>query len=98
MKARSDSKVIRVLKDIHEYLLTRGIKPEYMRLGNESSPPFQRYLKAKDIDFRLSPPGMHIRNASERAINTLKDHFIAGVCSTDPESSIQNWDRLLELA
>ena len=90
MKARSDSKVIRVLKDIHEYLLTRGIKPEYMRLGNESSPPFQRYLKAKDIDFRLSPPGMHCHNMTEREISTFKDHFIAGLYSTDLYLPIKN--------
>ena len=41
LKAISESEFIRVFKDLHESLLTRGINPEYMRLDNETSPNFQ---------------------------------------------------------
>ena len=82
MKSRADSEFTRVVMDLHEHLLTRGIKPAYTRLENEASPAFQRELKTKNIDFQLSLSGMHRRNAAERAIITFKDHFIAGLCST----------------
>ena len=86
MKSRSDSEFIRVFTDLHEHLLTRGLKPAYMRLENGASPAFQRELKAKKTDFQLATPGMHCRNAAEWAIRTFKDHFIVGICSIDPDS------------
>ena len=59
MKPRADSEFIRLFTDLHDHLLTRGINPEYKRLDNESSPAFQRELKAKNIDLQLAPPGIH---------------------------------------
>ena len=41
MKAISDSKFIRVFKDLHDHLLSRGIKPAHMRLDKEASPAIQ---------------------------------------------------------
>ena len=79
MKSQADSKFIRVFTDLYEHLLTRGLRPAYMRLDNEYSPTFQRELKANKIDFQLSPPGMHRRNAAEWEIITFKEHFIAGL-------------------
>jgi hypothetical protein len=43
----------------------------------------------------LTPPHMHCRDAAERAIQTLKNHFIAGLCSVDPNFTLRLWDRLL---
>ena len=37
---------------------------------------------------------MHRYNAVERVISTFKYHFIAGICATDPDYPMQNWDRL----
>ena len=95
MKSRADSKFIRFFTDLHGHLLARGLKPEYMRLYNEASPDFQIELKVKNIDVQLAHPGMYLRNSAERAISTFKDHFIAVLCSTDPDLPIKNWDRLV---
>jgi hypothetical protein len=51
-----------------------------------------------DIDFQLSPPHIHRQKAAERAIHTFKDHFIAGLCSTDPDFPMNLWDRILPQA
>ena len=64
MKSIVYSKFIQVFADLYDRLLTRGIKPEYIRLDNESSPDFQRELKAKNIYFQPSPPRMYRRNAA----------------------------------
>ena len=76
MKAISDSNFVRVLKDLHEHLLTRGLNPLYIILYNEASPAFQRELNSKYINFQLSPPEIHCRNANELAISTFRYHLI----------------------
>ena len=41
---------------------------------------------------------MHINNAVEWTIYTFKDQFIAGLYTTDPDLTMQNWDYLIEQA
>ena len=41
---------------------------------------------------------MHLHNAAERSISTLKDNFLVGIYSTDPDFPMKNWDRLVEQA
>jgi hypothetical protein len=47
-----------------------------------------------NIDYQLVPPGVHRRNAAERAICTFKNHLIAGLCSVDKHFPLHLWDRL----
>jgi hypothetical protein len=47
------------------------------------------------VDYQLVPPGIHHRNAAERAICTFKNHFIAGLCSIDKHFPLHLWDRLV---
>jgi hypothetical protein len=51
-----------------------------------------------NVDFQLAPPGIHQRNAAERAIRTFKNHSIAGLCSVDQHFPLHFWDRLLPQA
>ena len=44
------------------------------------------------------PPHIHRRNSAKRAIQTFKNHFIAGLASTDPNFPLSNWCRLLPQA
>ena len=44
------------------------------------------------------PPHIHQHNSTERAIQTFKNHFIAGLASTDPNFPLSNWCRLLPQA
>ena len=50
------------------------------------------------MEYQLVPPHIHRRNASERAIRTFKNHFIAGLASTDPNFPLSNWCRILPQA
>jgi hypothetical protein len=67
-------------------------------LDNEASEELKQFNNSKHIEFQLVPPHMHRRNAAERAIRTLKNHFVAGLCSTDTRFPMHLWDRLLEQA
>ena len=44
------------------------------------------------------PPHIHQRNSAKRAIQTFKNHFIAGLASTDPNFPLSNWCRLIPQA
>ena len=58
----------------------------------------QGFSPHEKIDFQLVPPGLHRRNAAERAIRTFKNHFIAGLCSVDKHFPLHFWDKLLPQA
>ena len=48
--------------------------------------------------FQLVPPHTYRANAAERAIQTFKAHFTAGLASVDPDCPVSEWDRLLTQA
>jgi hypothetical protein len=77
------------------FLESRGFKPLLQRLNNEATSALQEFLSGSDIDFQLTPPHVHHRNAAERAIRTFKNHFIAGLCSMNPNFPFNLWDKLI---
>ena len=64
-------------------------------MDNEACGILNKTLPKQNIPYQLHPMHIHIRNATERAIQTFKDHFIAGLCSTDPKCPAQYLERLL---
>jgi hypothetical protein len=84
MKNRGDKEMIRKFDLIIQYLILRGLKPLLQRLDNEASFALRNYLTKQGITYQLAPPHIHRRNNAERAIQTFKNHFIAGLCSVDP--------------
>jgi hypothetical protein len=76
------------------FLQSRGFKPLLQRLDNEATAAMQEFLAGSDIDFQLAPPHVHRRNAAECAIRTFNNHFIAGLCSTNPIFPLNLWDKL----
>ena len=76
-------------------LKTRGFTPQMQRLDNEASQLLQEYMETEKIDYQLTPAGTYQRNMAERAIQTLKDHIIAGLCSCNPKFPLYIWDKLI---
>ena len=98
MKTRSGPDHVKAFKAIHALLQSRGLKPQLQRLDNEASTLLKDFLHESNIDFQLVPPHAHRRNSAERAIRVFKNHFIAGLCSTDTDFPLHLWDRLLPQA
>jgi hypothetical protein len=92
---RTGPSIIAAYQWIIIFLQSRGFKPLLKHLDNEATDPLQDFLVASNIDFQLAPPQVHRRNAAERAIRTFKNHFIAGLCSTNPDFPLNLWDKLL---
>jgi hypothetical protein len=94
-KNRTAISILNAFKTIHRRLLLAGCRPLLHRLDNECSTILKEYLVDETIDFQLVPPGVHRRNAAERAIRTFQNHFIAGLCSVDKDFPIHLWDHLV---
>jgi hypothetical protein len=83
MKSRHATTILSAYKVLHTKLCTAGLRPQLQRLDDECSTILKEYMTAQDVECQLVPPGVHRRNAAERAIRTFKNHFIAGLCSVD---------------
>jgi hypothetical protein len=101
VKAKEDQtkpSILKAYKMACELLTSRSLKPCLQKLDNEASTALQHYMASVDVDFQLVPPHVHHRNTAKRAIQKLRNHFIAGLCSTNPFFPLRLWDRLLPQA
>ena len=55
-------------------------------------------MEEENENFQLVPPHLHRQNAAERAIQTFKNHFIAGIVSTHKDFPLHLWCRILPQA
>ena len=77
----SGPELLKSYTEIHNLLSERGLAPKMNYLDNECQTVLQKFMTAKDKRFQLVPPHLHRRNPAERAIQTFKNHFIAGIAS-----------------
>lgn len=98
MLNRTKEEHVRALKQAINLFKSRGLTPQLHKLDNEASALLQDYMHGEHIEVQLVPPGLHRRNAAERAIRTFKNHLIAGLCSTDPNFPLKLWDKVLPQA
>ena len=74
--------IIQAFDSIYQNILSSGFTISKHILDNEAPASFRSYLRESNITFQLVPPYVHRTNAEERAIQTFKNHFISGLCST----------------
>ena len=95
LKSKSGKEIKHAYMTIFHKLARRGCAPSTFILDNEISKELTTAFIQNDITYHLVPPEVKRRNAAERAIQTWKNHFIAGLCSVDPSYPISEWDRLV---
>ena len=98
LQSRAASEILKAFQKIHHRIAATGRKPHMHILDNEASDPIKNYMKSTNINYQLVPPHVHRRNAAERAIRTFKNHFVAGLATTNKRFPLHLWDRLLEQA
>ncbi|KAL7475711.1 hypothetical protein ACHAW6_001620, partial [Cyclotella cf. meneghiniana] len=96
-KSESET-IVDAFNNIFSHLKSKGFKPKLNVLDNEASAAITEYLCNNDIKWQFIPPNEHHVNAAERAIQTFKNHFISGSCTTDHHFPSQLWDKLLRQA
>ena len=98
VKDLKDETVVAAFRDNIEYLKSRGFKPVFNVLDNVASKAIRTYIKSEDIKMQLVEPNNHRANAAERAIQTWKNHFISGLCTTDDNFPSVLWSQLVPQA
>eukprot|EP00978_Attheya_sp_CCMP212_P012781 scaffold31961_cov29-Attheya_sp.AAC.1 len=93
--AKADTIVDNFKQNI-EYLKKRGFKPVFNIIDNVATKAVKAYLEPEDIQMQLVEPHNHRVNAAERAIQTFKNHTIAGLSIVDEEFPSMLWHKLVK--
>ena len=89
-----DETIIRAFKEKLEYLPSRGFKPKFNILDNIASKAIVIFLKNEQkIGIQLVGPNNQRANAAERAIQTFKNHLIAGICTFGSNFPLVLWNK-----
>ena len=81
LTSRSKHELIRATRVLHSYLSARGLTPQYQIIDNECPGGLKQFLRDSSVDFQLVPPHLHCTNTAKHAIQTYKDHLVAGLSS-----------------
>ena len=95
LSSRSGACVKKCCPKLLDIFTIDGHNPKLQIVYNEACDILKKTLPNKKIIQQIVPPYIHLRNATERSIQTFKCHFIAGLCSTYPKYPDQEWYRLL---
>lgn len=98
MKDRTASSMVEAWETLHELYAKAAVVPHLYILDNETSKDLLEAFNTKQVDYQLVPPNHHRNNLAERAIQTWKHHFKAGLATVDPAYPLSEWDRLIEQA
>jgi hypothetical protein len=98
LKTRQAAEITKAWTEMHSQLNLNGYAPTLHVLDNECSHELKKAFKKNKVDYQLVPPHVHRQNAAERAIQTWKDHFCAGLATCDPKFPLTEWDLLMPQA
>lgn len=100
LKSRKQADFVAAYSAGTDFFAAHGIIPSYERIDNETSNLLERYCANHQppIQLQYVPPNDHRANKAERAIRTWKNHFIAMLCTCDPDFPFDAWDLLIPQA
>ena len=98
LKNRQAQTITNAYKTLQKKFDKAGATTNTWILDNEVSQELKNAMEKNSVTYQLVPPYSHRANAAERAIQTFKNHFKAGLASLDPAFPIAEWDRLLDQA
>jgi hypothetical protein len=84
MPTKTAADILAAYTSVVNTLIHAGLRPKLQQMDNEYSNILKRYMDTESIQYQLVPPGVHRANSAERAIRMFKNHFIAGLATTDP--------------
>jgi hypothetical protein len=90
-----DISIFEAYKKQFENLAAKGFKPKLNVMDNQATKHIKKILNKNECKLQLVEPHNHRVNAAERAIQTLKDAFIAALATTDSNFPLQLWDWLM---
>jgi hypothetical protein len=98
IKSRQARTITEAWIKCYKQLNKTGYAPQLHILDNEFSSVLEDAFTKYNVKYQTVAPYKHRVNAAERAIQTFKAHFKAGLASCDPDFPATEWDRLLKQA
>ena len=98
IKNRQAQTITTAWHKLNKKLSSAGMQPNTYVLDNEVSSTLIEAMTKENISYQLVPPHIHRANLAERAIQTYKNHFKAGLATLDPDFPLSEWDRLIPQA
>lgn len=98
INSTSNSDIIAAFKHVFKTLADKGYKPTFNVTDNQAAEPIKAFMQEQHGTVQFVEPNNHRVNAAERAIQTFKNHFISGLCTTDKAFPFQLWNHLTEQA
>ena len=96
LRNRSAAQLTQADKNIFtRWKATNVIAPNWHIMDNEAPEDLKNAIRANGCRVELTPADMHRRNAAERAIQTLKKHFISVLAGVADDFPISEWDQLI---
>ena len=94
----AEETIVSCFKQQITHLSKRGFKPILNIIDNVATKALQSYLEAEKVNIQLVDPRNHRVNAAERAIQTFKNHLIAGLSTCDVSFPSLLWNKILPQA
>ena len=95
MKNNKGQAITTAYEAIYNELTEASITPILQYLDNKTSKELIALTKKKNLKFQLAAPQNHQLNPVERAVSTLKKHFIAVLTGCDKEFPKYLWCQLI---
>ena len=95
LKKRTAKDIVEAWDNLNSQFLKMGYKSNLFIFDNEFYEELRGALQDEQITLQLVTPHMHRNNPAEMAIQTWKEHFLAGLASVQPDFCIAEWDRLI---
>ena len=89
LRDQTDNSLQEAFEDVYFYLASKGFKPKFNIMDYQCSRRIQKYITSQGTDIQLVNPDDHRINAAERAIQTWKNHYVAGLSTTDHNCPLQ---------
>ena len=93
LDSRNASDITKAYQAAIEFFEQRGFSTEFFHMDGETSKTLATYMTKKKIVVQFVPPANHRTLKAERAIQTVKNHIISSLCTTDPKYNMNEWDR-----
>jgi hypothetical protein len=95
MASHTDASFIATFTKVFAILRAWDYQPALSGMDNVCSKAVEKHVRTNKMPIQLVPPHNHHVNATERAIRTFKEHFVAALATVDNLCPLQLWDEFL---
>ena len=95
LKNHTNQELVRDQTYMIQYLLDQGMKPSALHIDNECPKALLSFFRAHSVNVHICPPNDHHTNQPEKAIDTRKCYFPAGINGLNPIITMHLWCCLL---